>query len=340
MKKKLNSYRYINNKNNNFPYKSPIQRYKKARQNSVININTNNNAMDTINRGEYLDKIINNCSLSCSNFNEPRCCNSLHNKTRNKIKKSLSTSSMDNIKKFFKMKYSDSDTFLLNDVINELRKNAIEEKVNIINEIQKNAIKRLSYYKMNHPTDVEKLQTINENCKHKTIDFNSKIDPRVKNVLKKYETKQNLISKNKNFYIVNNPRKAIDDYYKICISKPQFENHDYDYERHKMDQKHKDKILHDLENQIKCKEKRKRLEKKIEKENEIFMNKINNEFFELMKAKKIQDKKRKQKQFLDELKMLNDLKDLNKNKNNNKIKQFYNYTYNEFNGKENKHKNI
>ena len=150
------------------------------------------------------------------------------------------------------------DPFYFQDKMKDLYKNKINHKIKELEKIQRQALSNLAKYKLENPSDVEKLQN---QCEKSLNPMNAyeREDPRIGKTIKAYDKKENFINDNKDLYQFNKPRKAINDYYKKCVFQmPKMEK------EYMVDPEYTKQVNIDLMNQIEENKNIKRMKKEEE----------------------------------------------------------------------------
>ena len=285
----ITNYSKSSNENLNTYQKTPIHRNSK----SMIN---NNNTTKNNNNFYYL--ICKNC------FDKNKAIKNLKKIKNQGDKKDLLNKTFNQI-----------NPYIFQDEMNQENKNRIinkmkerENKINIVKN-------KLEYDKLNNPTAKEALQIKNENSID-PLNNQKNIDPRYEKTKKRYENKERLILNNRDSYNINQPRKAIQDYY----NKVQYEVPILEYSLG-MSEECKQNYINELKKQIK--EKNDNLKRE---QNEQLLNekKANKEYINYLKYtfnKDNYDKYKKQKEFNEDNNKLIEFKKRKEEeeKNNRKI---------------------
>ena len=203
--------------------------------------------------------------------------------------------------------------FYFQDKMKDIYKDKIQQKIKDVEKKQNQAQNNLAKYKIENPTDIEKLQKLQELSMNPMV-AHEREDPRVDRTLKKYDLKENFINKNKDLYRIDKPRKAINDYYENCLYQVPIIEDEYFVEP-----KYIKQISIDLREQIE----EKRIDKKRKKEEEIKSEKISNkklEDYNEFLYKKNKDQRNnylsefyKKSNYLDNLRKMKEEKEYKKN---------------------------
>ena len=194
------------------------------------------------------------------------CINCYNNKI---VTKSFKEQPM-NQKEILNNTFNKVNPFYFQDKMKDIYKDKIQQKIKAFEKKQHEAQTNLAKYKIENPTNVEKLQ------KQQELSYNSLVshereDPRINKTLRKYDIKENFINKNKDLYQIDKPRKAINDYYENCLFQiPVIEDTYF------VEPKYIKQVSIDLREQIE----EKKIEKKRKKEEEIKAEKIKNKKIE------------------------------------------------------------
>ena len=128
--------------------------------------------------------------------------------------------------------FNKENPFYFQDKMQDIYKDKIQHRIKELEKIQRQALNNLAKYKIDNPTNVEKLQKQQELSINPMVSHERE-DPRINKTLRAYDLKESFIHKNKDIYQVNKPRKAINDYYKKCcfqvpvVEDPYFVDHNY-----------------------------------------------------------------------------------------------------------------
>ena len=277
-------------------------------QSSYNNINTNHKSKLNRNSKSMINSTKNNNSfyyLICKN-----CFN--NNKASKNIKK---LKEQEDKKAFLNKTFIQINPFIFQDEMNQKNQNRIINKM----KVRENKIKlvkdKLEYDKLNKPTAKEALQIKNENSVD-PLNNQKNIDPRYEQTKKRYENKEKIILNNRESYNINQPRKAIQDYY----NKVQYEVPILEYTLG-MSEECKQNYINELKKQIKEKNDNIKKEQYEQLLNEKKTNKEYNDYLKYIHNKDNFDKIRKQKEFNDDNNKLIEFKKKKEEeeKNNKKI---------------------
>ena len=166
--------------------------------------------------------------------------------------------------------FNKMDPFYFQEKMKDIYKDKINHKIKELEKIQSQVLNNLAKYKLENPTNVEKLQNQNAKSINPMISHERE-DPRIGKTLRAYDEKEKIINDNKNLYQFDKPRKAINDYYKKCVFQiPKIE------QQYMMDPMYSKQISEELRKQIE----EKKINKKLKKEEEINKEKISNKKIE------------------------------------------------------------
>ena len=171
-----------------------------------------------------------------------------------------------NQKEILNYTFNKMNPFYFQDKMKEIYKDKIQQKIKDVEKRQRQAQNNLEKYKIENPTDIEKLQKQQELSMNPMV-AHEREDPRMDKTLKKYDLKENFINKNKDLYQIDKPRKAINDYYENCVYQvPVIEDTYF------VEPKYVKQISIDLREQIE----EKKIDKKRKKEEQIKSERIAN----------------------------------------------------------------
>ena len=200
----------------------------------------------------------------------------------------------------------------MSDIHNDKKKNKIKE----LERLQKQALDNLAKYKIANPTNVEKLQKANEYSVN-PLNTYEKEDPRFIKTLNNYDKKENFINNNKDLYKIDEPRKAINDYYNKCLYQvPVLE------EEYHVDPEYKKEFNKELKKQIEDNKNNKKKKKNDEINEEQIANKKLNDYIEFLKKKSKEDKQKELEEFYKRNKILDDFKKMKEKEDKKNEKKF------------------
>ena len=275
---------------------------KKKRRNNSLPNKSNINNINNINNNN--DKIKKKYDYSCVN------CYNNKIATKKLIEQQLEQ------KIILNNTFNKMDPFYFQDKMKDLYKNKINHKIKELEKIQRQALSNLAKYKLENPSDVEKLQN---QCEKSLNPMNAyeREDPRIGKTIKAYDKKENFINDNKDLYQFNKPRKAINDYYKKCVFQmPKIEK------EYMVDPEYTKQVNIDLMNQI---EENKNI-KRMKKEEEINIAKISQQKMEaheeFFNKKNYNDKKSYLDEFFKKNKYIDGYKKIKKEQEKTNLKIF------------------
>ena len=212
--------------------------------------------------------------------------------------------------------FTKANPFFFQDKMNDVHKDKINKKIKELEKLQKQALDNLAKYKIQNPTNVEKLQKSNE-FSINPLNSHEKEDPRLIKTQKNYDKKEDFINKNKDLYNIDKPRKAISDYFNKCLYKvPVIE------EEYRVDPEYKKEVNKELKKQIEENKNNKKKKKDEEIKEEKIANKKMNDYFEFLKKKKNDEKKKNLEEFYKRNKILDDYKKKKEEEDKKKEKKF------------------
>ena len=162
--------------------------------------------------------------------------------------------------------FNRANPFYFQDKMKDFYKDKIQHRLKQLEKIQRQAMTNLAKYKIENPTNVEKLQKQQELSINPMV-AHEREDPRLGKTLRAYDLKENFINANRDLYQIDKPRKAINDYYNICCFQvPVVEDPYY------VDPKYIKQVSIDLREQIE----ENKIHKKKRREEEIKTERISN----------------------------------------------------------------
>ena len=226
------------------------------------------------------------------------CTNSYNHKKATKNFKNIPLEKKDLLNKTFNR----INPFYFQDKMRDFHKDNINNKINDLEKLQRDALNKLAKYQIENPTNKEKLQKANEYSIN-PLNSQEKQDERLIKTQRNYDNKENFIIKNKDLYKIDQPRKAIKDYFNKCIYQvPVLE------EEYHIDPQYKKEYNKELKKQIEENRNNKKKKKDEEIKEEKMANKEMNDYIEFLNKKNKENKQKKYEEFYKRNKILDDLK--------------------------------
>ena len=275
--------------------------------------NQNNNKLSTLQKRMRNASVKNNNERKSKNYFYKLICNNCYNnKMATKNLKKLPPDQKEILNKTF----NKINPYYFQEKMNNIHKDNINNKIKDLENLQKQVLDDLVKYKIKNPTNVEKLQKQNE-FSINPLNSYEREDPRLIKTQKNYDKKEDYINKNKDLYKIDQPRKAINDYYNKCLYQvPVME------EEYHVDPEYKKEVNKELKKQIE-ENKNNKKKKKIDQINdEQQANKKMNEYIEYMKKKNKEDKEKNKEDLIKRNKILNDYKKLKEEEDKKNKKKF------------------
>ena len=204
--------------------------------------------------------------------------------------------------------------FYFQDKIKSLEKERINEKIKDRIFLQRQALKQLSLNKINHPSEKEKLQKINELSNNPLLPYESGYPFDIK-YLNNYNNEYLITKYNTNIY--NKPRKEIEYYYNINQYKPPLNINidpiihtkpNFIFPNYDKNKKIKEKYKEDLDKQVMNNYINKRYQYIDELNDAKIRNKIYDDYEIFLKNKEKEEKLKKENEILQENIMLENYK--------------------------------
>ena len=288
-------------------FKEKIKPYNKSTtRNSYKNNNLQRKARNT--------SVKNNDIGKAEKYFYKLICNNCYN---NKIATKKLNNQPPEKKELLSKTFNKVNPFYFHDKMNDIHKNQINNKIKELENLQKQALDNLVKYKIKNPTGVEKLQKQNE-FSINPLNSSEKDDPILAKIKKNYDEKEKFINNNKDLYQVNQPRKAINDYYNNCqYQVPVLE------EEHHLDPEYKKEVNNELKKQIEDKNKNKKKEKDDQINEEKLANKKMNDYIEYLNKKNKEDKEKDKEDLIKNNKILSDYKKYKEDEEKENNKKYY-----------------
>ena len=145
--------------------------------------------------------------------------------------------------------FTSASPFIFQENMMATTKAQIQDKVNQRIAIADRAFASLLDYKIKNRDKKQELQSKNQSTQS-GIDWNV-VDPRYARLKRKYDLKEKLIDQNRSMYNIDQPRKAVEDYYnKVQYDVPLLEP------ENKLSEDYKRNFVNDLKRQIELKKKK------------------------------------------------------------------------------------
>ena len=226
------------------------------------------------------------------------CTNCYNNKKATKNFKKLPLEKKDLLNKTF----NKINPFYFQDKMRDMHKDNINNKINDLEKLQRDALNKLAKYQIDNPTNKEKLQKANEYSIN-PLNSQEKPDPRLIKTQRNYDNKEQFINKNKDLFKIDQPRKAIKDYFNKCLYQVPILEEEYH-----VDPQYKKEYNMELKKQIEENKIKKKKKKDEEIKEEKIANKEMNDYIAFLNKKNKENKQKKFEEFYKRNKILDDLK--------------------------------